>query len=165
MPTASPERHAKLLRELAEIMEAERQAELPPARPDLIEKWEGKTIHARRAVSLFGHVLARGDWLTITREMVEGSVDRKGHSVLDGLEDSDAIGLGQYLPEGEEIWESDDDPRKEMLRREEAAKLTKLGATPEQWRAFHRRFETQQQRQQREREEARRAATRVQDRT
>ncbi len=64
----------------------------------------GDQIHFKRPISAFGFVRGRGDSLTLTADMIAGSIDRLGRSWLDRVDDEDGpIGRGAW-PDGQPKW-------------------------------------------------------------
>jgi hypothetical protein len=159
-----------LLRQLAEMLDKENRAELPPEREDLVKEWSGRVIHVLRPLQLPGGVkdgggiFRRGATVTISEQQVRSSIDRKGNSLFDGLLESGAVGEGAW-PEDLDLWVDDDDPMRTALHREAVANLkaTNPNATGEMWAALHARYGTKKQRaeyakDQAERDEMRRRA-------
>lgn len=64
----------------------------------------GDVIHFLKSSSAWGHVHGRGDSIELTAELIGQTVDAKGHSWLDQIDDEDArIGRGEW-PEDQERW-------------------------------------------------------------
>jgi hypothetical protein len=142
-----------LLRQLAEMLDAEKRTELPPERPELVEQWSGRVIHVLRAIQLPGDpksgggVYARGATVTISEAMVRASIDRRGNSFFDSLLESDAVAEGPW-PEHLDLWADDDDPARTALHRQavEDLKASHPNASPAMWTELHARFGTQKER-------------------
>jgi hypothetical protein len=149
-----------LLRQLAELLDREKRAELPPERPELVQEWAGKQIHVLRPMVLPGKPehgggpYSRGASVTVSAEMVRASVDRKGHSIFDHLIESGAAGEGPF-PADLNLWDGDDDPLREALHRQavEQLRASNPNATPEMWAALHARYGTAKQRERYAREQ------------
>jgi hypothetical protein len=80
-----------------------------PVRPPLDASPEGKLhsgdeIHFLKSTSAWGQVWGRGDSIVLTAEMIGQTIDTRGHSWLDQIDDEDArIGLGDF-PEDLDRW-------------------------------------------------------------
>lgn len=149
-----------LLRQLAELLDQEKRAELPPERADLIEQWAGKKVHILLPMVVFGDFRRRGEEVVLTAEMIAGTIDRKGNSVLDRVPNG-SIGVGP-VPDDLTAWIDDSDPVREAMYREAVEQLKANGVTaPPAWRAVHYKYATTKRRAEMDKEDREREAQRV----